>query len=125
MKKLIFLAVLLAGISASASVSPDVNEKVLKAFNETFAGALNVNWTEKENKNYEASFSLSEIQVRATYDDEGNLLERVRYYGERILPPNVLGRIKKKYPGKEIFGVTEISSDTDVAYHITLKDEKN
>ena len=73
----------------------------------------------------QANFKLSEVQLRAVYDNEGNLLETVRYYGERNLPPNILSRIKKKYNGKTVFGVTEISTETEVSYHITIKDEKN
>ncbi|HEX7903333.1 MAG TPA: hypothetical protein VF487_05600 [Chitinophagaceae bacterium] len=125
MKKLIYLAVMLIGLSATAATPPEINEKVLKAFKQTFTDAENVTWKELDNSSYQANFKLSEIQVRAMYDNDGNLLETVRYYGERNLPPNILARLKKKYAGKEIFGVTEVSSDTDVSYHISLKDEKN
>ena len=125
MKKLIYLAVMLISLSATAATPPEINEKVLKAFKQTFTDAENVTWKELDNSSYQANFKLSEIQVRAMYDSDGNLLETVRYYGERNLPPNILARLKKKYAGKEIFGVTEVSSDTDVSYHISLKDEKN
>ena len=81
-------------------------------------------WNESENT-VQANFKVNEIQVRAIYDNEGNLLETVRYYGEKNLPPNIIARLKKKYNGKEIFGVTEISSENDLSYHITLKDDKN
>jgi hypothetical protein len=123
MKKLIYLAVLLTGLSAAAT-PPEISEKVLKAFKETFGTPENVTWKEMDNS-VQANFKLSEVQVRAIYDNEGNLLETVRYYGEQTLPPNILSKLKKKYSGKEVFGVTEISSDQDLAYHITLKDEKN
>lgn len=125
MKKLIYLAVMLISLSATAATPPEINEKVLKAFKQTFTDAENVTWKELDNSSYQANFKLSEIQVRAMYDNDGNLLETVRYYGERNLPPNILARLKKKYAGKEIFGVTEVSSDADVSYHISLKDEKN
>lgn len=124
MKKLIYLAVMLISLSATAATPPEISEKVLKAFKQTFTDAENVTWKELDNS-CQANFKLSEIQVRAMYDNEGNLLETVRYYGERNLPPNILARLKKKYMGKEIFGVTEVSSDTEVYYHISLKDEKN
>ena len=124
MKKLIYLAVLLTGLSAAAATPPEISEKVLKVFKETFANAENVTWKETATS-YQANFKLSEIQIRAMYDHDGNLLETVRYYGEQSLPPNILARVKKKYAGKEIFGVTEISSDNDLSYHITLKDEKH
>lgn len=121
---MLYLAVLLTGLSAAAAPPPDVTEKVLKAFSETFTDASNVVWSEQE-KNFKATFLLSEIRVRAVYDREGNLLQTVRYYDEKGLPPNIVASVKKRYAGKSIFGVTEISSDTDIAYHVTLKDEKN
>ena len=124
MKKLIYLAVLLTGLSATAATPPEISEKVLQAFKSTFADAENVVWNEMETT-CQANFKLSEVQLRAVYDNEGNLLETVRYYGERNLPPNILSRIKKKYNGKTVFGVTEISTETEVSYHITIKDEKN
>ena len=124
MKQLIILAVMTISLSASASAVPDPGEKVLKAFKATFSDAENVVWNESENT-VQANFKVNEIQVRAIYDNEGNLLETVRYYGEKNLPPNIIARLKKKYNGKEIFGVTEISSENDLSYHITLKDDKN
>lgn len=123
MKKFLYLAVLLTGLSASAA-TPPISEKVLQAFKQTFAAAENVTWKEVDN-NCQANFKLSDIQVRAIYDNEGNLLETVRYYTEKTLPPNILAKLKKKHADKEVFGVTEISSEFDVAYHITLKDAKN
>lgn len=124
MKKMIYLVVLLAGFSAAAAIPPDVNEKVLKAFEETFSGAVNVNWTEK-NDSYEVSFHQQQVQVRAMFDEDGNLLQTIRYYGEKDLPANILSKLNKRYSGKEIFGVTELRSDTEVSYYITLRDEKN
>jgi hypothetical protein len=124
MKKLIYLAVLLTGLSAAATTPPEISAKVLKAFKETFGSPDNVTWKEMDNS-CQANFKISEVQVRASYDNEGNLLETVRYYGEQTLPPNILSKLKKAYKDKEVFGVTEISSDNDLAYHITLKDEKH
>ena len=124
MKKFFYLAVLLTGLSAAAATPPEVSEKVLKAFKETFADASNVVWTEEDN-NYKATFLQSEISVRAIYDNDGNLLNTIRYYEGKYLPPNVVASLKKRYAGKQIFGVTEISSEIDLIYNITMKDEKN
>ena len=124
MKKFFYLAVLLTGLSATAATPPEISEKVLKAFNETFAAAEDVTWKELDNS-CQANFKMNEIQVRAMYDNEGNLLETVRYYGETHLPPNIIARLKKKYAGREVFGVTEVTSESEVTFHITLKDEKH
>jgi hypothetical protein len=124
MKKVLFLGLLLAGLAAKAAIDPEISEKVLKAFNETFATAKDVTWQEVDN-NCQATFKQSEMKIRAIYDNEGNLLQTVRYYNADNLPPNILAKLKKKYAGKVVFGVTEITTDTEVTYQITLKDDKN
>jgi hypothetical protein len=125
MKKILCLAVLLASLAATAATPPEISEKVLKVFKETFSTAENVSWSEFENKTCQANFNQSEIIVKAMFDNDGNLLETMRYYGEKNLPINVLAKVKKRYADKEIFGVTELISEAEVAYYITLKDEKN
>ena len=126
MKKIILSAALLVSIVAVASVRPndEVNEKVLKAFNETFSKAQDVVWHEYENT-YQANFHLDNIQIRAQYDEEGSLIRTIRYYGERELLPNIVSSLKKKYTGREIFGVTETTSEQEVTFLVTLKDENN
>ena len=125
MKKIILFASLLVSIVATAAIhSYEVNEKVLKAFNLTFAKAQDVVWNEFDNV-YQANFKQDDIQIRAQYDGEGTLIQTIRYYGERQLLPNIVSRLKKKYSGREIFGVTETSSDNEVSFLVTLKDEKN
>jgi hypothetical protein len=125
MKKIILSAALLVSIVAAASASPyEVNKKVLKAFNQTFAKAQDVVWHEYANA-YQANFKQDDIQIRELYDQEGTLIQTIRYYGERQLLPNIVSRLKKKYGNKEIFGVTETSSDDEVSFLVTLKDEKN
>jgi len=124
MKKVLYLVVLLTSLSAAANNPPEINDKVMKAFKETFSEAENVNWREMENS-CQADFKMSEIKVRALYDKEGVLLQTVRYYDEKNLPSNILAKLKNKQADKEIFGVTEIATDSEIAFHIVLKDEKN
>lgn len=124
MKKIFYLAVLLIGTSAIAANPPEVNQKVLKAFKETFGDPENVLWKELDD-HCQVYFQQSEINIRAVYDQEGNLLKTIRTYYEKNLPPTVMSKLKKKYGNKEIFGITEVSTDTDMTYYITLRDEKN
>lgn len=123
MKKAFFIAALLFSAFAYAAPAPsEVNEKVLKAFQETFSTAKDVSWHEYD-KMYQANFRIDEVQVRAQYDESGNLLKTIRYYGEAQLVPNIVAKLKKKYAGKEIFGVTETSADDEVSFVINLKDD--
>jgi len=124
MKKLIIFTCLFATLSATASNPPEVSEKVLKAFSETFMKATDIVWHEVKNL-YEASFKQSEIITRAIYDQDGNLLRTTRYYSQENLPINIITKLQKRYAGKSVYGVTELSTEDQVSYHITMQDEKN
>ena|SRR5688572_5538496 len=125
MKKIIYLAFLLTGFVATAAPAPSgINEKILKAFKETFATAQNVSWHQYDSYS-QADFVVDRIQVRAQYAEDGSLVRTIRYYSERELLPNVVAKLKKKYAGKEIAGVTESSSDDEVSFVINIKDDNN
>ncbi|HYF32731.1 MAG TPA: hypothetical protein VD993_16510 [Chitinophagaceae bacterium] len=128
MKKLFAFAVCLVMMTATsfANTDPntdDVNEKVLRAFQETFPVVNEVKWKEYDNY-YTVSFKQHTIQSEVRYDKEGNFLSSLRYYKEDMLPLSVLHQLKKKYSKKTIFGVTELIVGADVAYFIKLEDEK-
>jgi len=125
MKKIIFaLTMLLGSMTIFANVPPEVNEKVLKAFQETFTNPKEVNWHEYANY-YEVDFKQDEIKTQVRYDADGNITGTTRYYFEQQLPPHILANLKKKYPQRSVYGVTEIYSENDLQYYITMEDEKN
>lgn len=125
MKKLFYLVALLTGFAATAAPSPsEISEKIRKAFSETFTAATDVTWHEYATY-AQANFRQDDVQIRAQYDSEGKLLKTIRYYTERELLPNIVSKLKKRYAGKEINGVTETSSDDEVSFVINLKDDKN
>jgi hypothetical protein len=125
MKPLLFSLMLLLGSTATFAITPpDVNEKVLKAFNETFKDPQNVAWHEYDDY-YEVSFKQEEIKTRVRYDEQGNILGTTRYYSEKELQPHIVARIKSKYPNRSIYGVTELYSENSLEYYITLQDDKH
>lgn len=125
MKRIIYLAFLLTGFVAVAAPAPsDINEKVLQAFKQTFTAAQNVTW-HQYNDYTQANFEVEKMQVRAQYADDGRLLRTIRYYSEKELLPNIVAKLKKKYGGKQITGVTESSSEDEVSFVINIKDENH
>jgi hypothetical protein len=122
MKKIVFAFFLFVVVAAQAADSPIISEKILKAFNETFIDVKNVRWTEVDNI-YFAYFLQGDVQVRASYDEKGNLLTTIRYYYEKQLVPAILSKLKKEYAGTTIFLVREISSEEGIIYFITLRNE--
>ncbi len=128
MKKVIVLAasVIMLASASFAKVDPmpeEVNAKVLSAFENTFSLVTEVKWKEYS-EYYSASFRQNGTQTEVRYDKDGNFLSSLRYYKEEMLPLSVLTQIKKKYPKKSVFGVTELTAGSEVAYFVTLEDEK-
>ena len=123
MKKVLIALALFVSI-ASYATPPEINEKVLKAFKETFTNAKEVSWDEFDDY-YAVKFRDTEIDTRVKYDKEGNIIQTTRYYFEQQLPPFIYAKIKKRYTDKKIFGVTEVRSETELTYYIVLEDEKN
>lgn len=122
MKRVLFGLVLL--ISTVSFAATPVNEKVTSRFAETFPAAENAKWYEYENF-YEVFFVNNDITCRVKYDLQGNILSARRDYYEKNLSLYITAKVKEKFPGKKIFGVTEVTTQDGVAYTIVLEDDKN
>ena len=123
MKK-IFFAIALLVSAASFATSPEVDEQVSKQFKETFPAAIEVKWYDYETF-YEVVFKNNDILCRVKYDLKGNIISTRRDYHEKDLSLFIIAKVKEKYAGKKIFGVTEITSSEGVTYNIVLEDDKN
>jgi hypothetical protein len=124
MKKLLAIFAATFFIASVYAFDPNVNEKVLKSFNETFSSAEDIKWQEFD-KYYTVTFSQAGIQSKVNYDLNGNMLSSLRYYAPQLLPLNIYNRIKRSYSKKEMFGVTEVTFNNDVVYYIKLQDQKH
>ena len=101
-----------------------ISDKLLQAFRQTFPDAVQVKWTEEPTR-YTVSFKQNEILTKVEYDKDGNFVSSLRYYSEKNLPVTVLCQLQKKYPGKTVFGVTELATDASTEYYIKLVDDRN
>ena len=103
-----------------------VNEKVLKSFNETFKQAKDVEWFVSPGMDtYLAYFKKDDIDYRITYDKDGRFLYSIRYYKEDNLPMYILFKLRDKYKGRSIYGVTEVINDGGIYYNIVMEDKAN
>ncbi len=116
-------AILMASASFAATTGGP-NDAVLKMFSVTFPQAENIEWFENTD-HFLVNFKEAGILTKVSYDKEGNFMNSIRYYEGKNLPINVLSAIKKKYADKKIFGVTEMTSQEGLYYHIKLEDDKN
>ena len=116
------LALLLLVLSAYAT--DPVDETVLKAFNESFKEAKEVSWSETK-EHYIVDFIKDDIRYHVTYDKKGKFINSRRYYSQEKLPMYLLFKVRNRFKGKSVYGVTEVMDDFGVEYYITLEDSKN
>jgi hypothetical protein len=122
MKKV--LAITCAILIGAVTYAYDPNEKVLKSFRETFTHAEDVKWDESADF-FTVSFVSAGIRSKVNYDKEGTMLSSIRYYSPQMLPLNIFNKLKKDNPKKDLFGVTEVTSGSDVTYYVKMQDEKH
>jgi hypothetical protein len=124
MKKFFILlySLIISGTSFTFALS-NINEKLVRSFKETFPNAVQVLWTELPEA-YLVNFVENGIRSRIIYDKNGNFISSTRTYLAYDLPYYILISIKKKYPEKRIFGVTELASATSTEYYIKMEDSK-
>jgi len=127
MKKIIFacLTALISATSLFAAPPSIVTEKVLKVFRDAFPEVKEPTWYNFDTY-YEVYFTNPDnSSCRIDYNPEGIVLSTTRYYKSQNLAPAIRAKVNEKYPGKKIFGITEVSNNENVTYHIVLEDDKN
>jgi hypothetical protein len=127
MKKLILvcLVMLLSTAGIFANPANVVSEKVLKIFHESFPEVTQPVWHDFDDY-YEVYFSSADnTSCRIDYAPDGTVLSTTRYYSARDLSPAIRAKVFEKYPGKNIYGITEVSDMERITYHIVLEDNKN
>jgi|SRR5450432_672221 len=101
-----------------------VNDKLIKAFRETFPQAKTVHWNEN-GESYFVHFQENAIASEIEYDHDGNFVESERYYTDAdMLPLHLACELHKKFAGKTVYGVTETNTDTETFYYVKLQDDK-
>ena len=124
MKKILIagMVILFSATAAFANREPDVTAKVLKVFREAFPEVKQTTWYDFDDY-YEVFFKTDKnSSCRIDYSPDGIILSTTRYYTGEELSPVIKAKIGEKYPGKNIFGVTEVSNNDKLTYHIVLED---
>jgi hypothetical protein len=127
MKKIILLcfATVITATAIHAAPTSFVNEKVLKIFHAAFPEVKQPVWYTYENY-YEVFFvNADSSSCRIDYAPDGTVLNTTRYYKEANLSPVVRAAVNEKYPGKNIFGITEVSNNENITYYIVLEDSNH
>ena len=125
MKKiLVTIAIILAGFSTtSAAGNPNIDPKIISAFEKEFSFAKNVKWELKQEL-AQVSFIFNEQAVTAWYNSDAVLVTIARnlLYGQ--LPISVIKVLDKNYPDAALFGIMEIIHNNEVQYQVTAETKR-
>jgi Putative beta-lactamase-inhibitor-like, PepSY-like len=108
MKNLFYALLTLISLSA-CSQSKNAPQNILKAFNQKFPNAKEVEWG-KENENiWEAEFEVSNKDMSANFNLKGEWLETESEIAKKDLPKSIKSVISTAYKGYKIkeIGFTE------------------
>ncbi|WP_121356276.1 hypothetical protein [Flavisolibacter nicotianae] len=120
-KTLVLLAFILA--AATSFANPPIGEKVLKQFAAVFPAVDDAKWFEGEN-HYDVYFEKDKVKYHIRYDLNGKIVSTRNYYSGDKLCAFLKAKVAEKYPGKSIFGVTEITNSEEMFYILNLEDKK-
>ncbi len=123
-KSFLIASCLLVFTAGAFAKDVTISDKLKEAFKQSFPDAEQVKWVESEDK-YTVNFKQGDVLTRMDYDKDGNFISSLRYYSEKHLPVSVICTLHKKYPERKIFGVTEVTAESTVAYFVKLEDASN
>ena len=103
--------------------TPPVDKHILLCFKRAFPQVEQVNWA-MEGNYWVAGFKVDGKLSILYYNEDGEVVLSRRYYGADDLPLFIRARLYKRYTGKTVYGVTEITKGNMVNYSIVMQDEK-
>ena len=120
MKKIFvtLFAFLTVGIAASiANETPNVDPKILSAFQKEFSFAKDVKWEVKGDV-VQVNFSLNDHGFIAWYNSDAELISTARNLLYMQLPLSVIRSLEKDYADASLSGIVEITRDGETFYQV-------
>jgi len=120
MKKVIvslFVSLSIFATAAVAKPNPNIDPKILSAFQKEFSFAQNVTWQEK-GELMQVNFSLYDHGFVAWYNVNAELVSTARNILYMQLPLSVIKTLQHDYSDANFSGIVEITSDNETFYQI-------
>lgn len=107
-------------LTAIAAPEPDIDPRIVSAFQKEFSFATNVKW-QKKGEIVQVNFSLYDHGFVAWYNSEAELMSTARNILYMQLPLSVIKTLQRDYPRAELSGIIEVTSGDRTYYHITAE----
>jgi hypothetical protein len=125
MMKKLFFAALIAVTSAVSAAAQDVNPVhyiAARNFEESYAGASNVEWTATQNMS-KATFMQNEQKVEVFYNQQGDFVAIARQLKMQDLPSFATKTFAKKYSDYTVTEAFEFKSADEHHYFIAAEND--
>ena len=119
----LFVSLSVFATATFASEDPNIDPKILSAFQKEFSFAQNVVWQDK-GELIQVNFSLYDHGFVAWYNLSGELVSTARNLLYMQLPLSVIKTLQQNYADASFSGIVEYTHDSETFYHITAEVKK-
>lgn len=121
MKKILLALALIVTVAVIAQKKGGATDAAKAAFTKAYPGATKVKW-EKEDGNFEVSFTLNGQEASAIYDAKGGLVESEQELKVTNLPAVITAYMREHYKGISVKGAAKITkAGGTVNYEAAIK----
>ena len=107
-------------VTATTSTT-EISSKLARIFESEFQNAVNPTWY-KVNKNYLVYFITEDVNNKALYRKNGQMIYHFAYGSEKNLPVDVHNMVKDTYPQYQITGVINVREYDREVWLVNLQD---
>ena len=121
MKKYFFVVLAIVFSYTTGFAQSKTPKAVITAFNSAYPNAKKIKW-DKEDKNFEASFKLNNIENSVVFNSEGKILEKEVKINFNELPKNAVNYIIKNYKNQKVKETAKIiTANGNTIYEAEIK----
>ena len=121
MRNLVFILLMLFGISLNSSAQKKLPEAVEKSFSQKFSEAKSIKWSNESANEWEAEFVLNGKKMSASFDNSGNWFETETELALKDLPEAVTSTLNREFAGYRKGESSILENPTVKGYEIALK----
>jgi len=100
----------------------EINPQAFRHFKKNFPSISNEYWYKTQN-GFIVKYIDRNIISQAFYDQRGSFEYGIKYFEEKDLSREMKNRINKEFPGYSIDVVSEVISDENIVYLLSLKNK--
>ena len=100
----------------------EINAQAFRHFKKNYSSVTNEYWS-KTKDGFVVKFEDQQIINQVFYDERGAFRYGIKYFEEKDLGKEIRNRVHKEFPGYQIDVVSEINSDDNTIYLMSLKNK--